>query len=78
MLPHIKTHLFVFLLVVAWDTTGVAASRFYAGQSLMALPFSAILTGFWLLGVKLSADKRTWPTAIAAAVVGTWLGIRVI
>ena len=74
-MASLKTHLFVFLVVVAWDFTGVAASRFYAGQSLMALPFSAILTGFWLLGITLCKDKRTWGTALAAAVLGTWLGI---
>ena len=73
----LKEHLIMFGVVVAWEFVGVSASRYYAGQSIMALPFSAILTGFWLVGIKLGQNKRVWPTAIIASVIGTWLGISV-
>jgi len=73
--PGIKTQVYTFLIVFLWDICGVAAARYYADQSLMALPASAVLTGFWLAGVKLAQDKRVWPVAILAAVLGTLVGI---
>ena len=75
MLAHIKTHLGVFVLVVAWDWTGVAATRFYAHQSIAALGFSAVLTMFWLIGIKVCQDRRVWPTALLGAVLGTLGGL---
>ena len=70
-----RPHLIMLGVVVAWEWTGVSASRYYAGQSIMALPFSALLTLFWLIGIKLGQDRRLWPTAIGGAIIGTWLGI---
>lgn len=65
----------VFAIVVAWEWTGVYASRSYAGQSLAALPLSAVLCGFWLIGITICKNRRVWPVTIAGAILGTWLGI---
>ena len=75
MAALIKTHLAVFAVVLVWDWLGTGATRAYADQSLAALPLSAVLTTFWLLGVNLCTKKQVWPTAIIGGVIGTWLGI---
>ena len=70
-----RQQLLVFTIALVWELISVLQVRAFATQSLVAIPISAILVGFWISGVNLCRNRRYWPALIAGACLGTWLGI---
>jgi len=73
MVPHLS----MFAIVGAWDFVNVVAVRSFADQSLLALPLSLAMAGFWFAGTNLCRDWKLLPATLAGAAIGTYLGIMV-
>jgi len=70
-------HLSMFAIVGAWNFVYVAAVRTSVDQSLLAVPTTLAIVGFWFAGTRLCRDWWLLPAALVGGAIGTFLGIKV-
>ena len=78
--PWVKTalaHASLFVAAGALDWSTAMAIRYTAARDDMAVAYATLLTGLWWVTVRAAVKRPSYLIPLlAAAAVGTWIGIR--